>query len=59
MSLIPIMVSDVARAEDAWEAHKALIKAEVACPALADNPVWLCLRMDAYEAFVCAFEVAP
>lgn len=52
---VPVTYMDKQRAEQAWEAHSALLRAEAANPALRDNPVWKCLRMDAYEAFRSAF----
>jgi len=42
--------AETLQTEDAWQAHRALILAERDNPSLRDNPVWKCLRMDAYEA---------
>lgn len=44
------------RADNAFEAHSALIAAEIMRPALRDNPAWVVLRQDAYENFALAFE---
>lgn len=56
MKPVPVITVDAERAEDAWEVHKALLEAELRTPSLKTNPVWRCLRMDAYEAFCMAFE---
>lgn len=57
MKAVPLIKCNAARAEQAWEVHKALVEAEMRNPALRDNPVWKLHRMDAYELFVNAFEV--
>ncbi len=44
-------------AQDAYEVHQALVKAEARDRHLKTNPQWQLLRMDAYEAFCRAFEV--
>lgn len=43
------------RAEQAWAAHQAVMQAEARDPGLRSNPVWRCLKMDAFEAFHNAF----
>lgn len=43
-------------AMNAFEVHSALVRMENRDRTLKRNPVWQCLRMDAYEAFVRAFE---
>lgn len=53
---IPVIRMDKRQADEAWEVHRALVKAEADNPALAHNPQWICFRMDAYEAFCRAFE---
>ena len=45
------------RAQDAYEVHQALVKAEAADRSLKNNPHWQLLRMDAFEAFCREFEV--
>lgn len=39
------------RLDDAWAVHRTLLLAEARAPALRDNPQWMLLRMDAYEAY--------
>lgn len=56
MADVRIIRMDTQRANDAWEAHKALLLHEAEHPELSANPVWQCLRMDAYETFCAAFE---
>ncbi len=46
------------RATDAFAAHAALLKAQVADRALVDNPFWIMLRQDAYERAFVEFEKA-
>ena len=53
---IPIIMWNKRRADDAFAAHKALLLAENSAPELRKNPAWQCLRADAYENFVLAFE---
>jgi hypothetical protein len=47
---------DAQKAESAFMAHKALIRAEQANPSLKDNPDWTLLRLEAFERFSEAFE---
>jgi hypothetical protein len=56
MSVVPVFKVEETQAQAAWEAHQALLMAEAGDPGLRANPVWNCLRMDAYEAFYGAFE---
>lgn len=56
MADVRIIRMDTQRANDAWEAHRALVQCEIANPELSANPVWQLLRMDAYETFCAAFE---
>ncbi len=48
---------DADRANNAYEAHCALLKAERDNPELRRNPAWTVLRQDAFENFALAFEV--
>lgn len=41
-------------ADDAFEVHCALIRAEQANPTLRQNPHWTILRMEAYAEFALA-----
>jgi len=41
---------DADAVEQAWAVHRALLIAEIAQPALRNNPQWILHRMDAYEA---------
>ena len=38
-------------ADETYQVHAALVKAEADDPALKNNPRWRLLRMDAYEDF--------
>lgn len=53
---VPLILCDLDRAELAFAAHCALVKAETENPALANNPFWTMLRHDTWEAFVTAYE---
>jgi hypothetical protein len=44
------------RAEQAFAAHAAILKAQVADRSLVDNPFWIMLRQDAYERAFNEFE---
>ena len=44
------------RANQAFEAHAAVLRAQVATPSLLDNPFWTIIRQDAYERAVIEFE---
>jgi len=44
------------RAHEAWEAHQAMVKAEIRQPSLKDNPAWVTLRETAMAVFLSAFE---
>lgn len=57
MADFPTIHMDHRRAQDAYEVHQALVKAEAADRGLKNNPHWQLLRMDAFEAFCRAFEV--
>ena len=48
---------DADRAQNAFEAHIALLRAERDHPELRRNPAWTVLRQDAFENFALAFEV--
>jgi hypothetical protein len=41
----------VSRADQAFFAHSAILKAELVDRALQDNPFWTMLKQDAYERF--------
>lgn len=45
-------------ADEAWAEHRALLKALRDAPTLANRPHFTALRMDAFERFSNAFEVA-
>ncbi len=51
-----VILCNADKADQAFAAHSALIRAEREQPALKDNPQWQCLRMDTYEEFCRAFE---
>ncbi len=42
----------------AYEAHRALVLAEVKWPSLADNSAWVLLRKEAYETFCREYEAS-
>lgn len=46
-------------AENAFQAHAALLKAERDDRLLRRNPYWSLLRQDGYERFALAFEAIP
>lgn len=52
---IPTFRFDEGAAKDAYAVHTALLDQERRFPALKDNPAWLIVRQDAYEAFALAF----
>ena len=50
------------KADQAFTAHAAMLKAQAADPSLRDNPFWVMLRNDAYERFHIEFikpDIAP
>lgn len=47
---------DASRAELAFAVHQALLKAELANPALAQNCYWVTLRAETFDLFLAAFE---
>lgn len=53
---VSVIRYDEMRAHQAWEAHTALIRAELRQPALKDNPQWAVLRDVAAANFISAFE---
>lgn len=53
---VPVIKYDEQRAHDAWEAHTAMIRAELRDPKLRDNSEWAILREVAASNFVSAFE---
>lgn len=53
---VPVIRYNAKRAEDAFQAHAALLQWQALNPALADNPAWQVLVADAYENFTLAFE---
>lgn len=44
------------QANDAFEAHRALMLMEVRSPQLAENPAWTVLRQEAFAQFAMAFD---
>lgn len=55
----PAFLVDEQRAMDAFNVHCALVKAEQAAPHLQNNPQWIIIRQDAFEAFYRAFARTP
>lgn len=52
---VPVIFFNERKAEWTYEVHRALVKAEAADPALADNPRWRRLREAAFEDFQFSF----
>lgn len=44
------------RAQQAYEAHAAIMRQTAATPALLDNPYWTMLRQDAFERAMVEIE---
>jgi hypothetical protein len=55
MQGIRVIRFDETRAQQAYEAHVALLDQERRFPTLKNNPAWQVLRADAYENFALAF----
>jgi len=53
---VRLIKCDEARAHEAWEAHRAMVLAEIRQPALKDNATWTVLRETAMTDFLRAFE---
>lgn len=53
---VPVIRYHEREAQNAYLAHIALLTAEIADPALRDNPAWTILRQDAFERFATAYE---
>jgi hypothetical protein len=53
---VPVIRYDERRAHYAWEAHRAMIRAELRDPALKNNVEWAALREAACANFIMAFE---
>lgn len=56
MSVVPIILCAKEKADLAFAAHTALLAAEVANPALRDNPCWTLLRQEAFDQFASAYQ---
>lgn len=56
MNVVPIIHYHERMAEDAFEVHQALIRAELNRPELEANPVWQRLRKQAFDLFLNSFE---
>lgn len=59
MASVPIILCAAEKADLAFQAHSALLKAERERPELRKNPFWTMLRQDAFERFAEAFERVP
>jgi hypothetical protein len=55
----PVILCEAQVADNAFQAHMALVKAERDNPRLRANPHWTMLRQDAFERFAAAFERVP
>lgn len=55
---IPTYLVNLEAARQAFEAHSAIILAELRSTELSQNPFWTMLRQDAYERFALAFQTA-
>lgn len=53
---LPVILCAADVADNAFQAHMVLVKAERENPALKNNPHWTLLRQEAYERFAEAFE---
>lgn len=55
MTAIPVIHCRADSADAAFAAHKALLEAERAAPALRGQPSFTMAKQDAYERFVATF----
>lgn len=53
-----VILCDARKADDAFAAHAALLKAEARDQRLKRNPEWTIIRQDAFERFTLAFREA-
>lgn len=53
---VPIFRYRERHADDAFEVHQALLRAELNQPALEANPRWQALRKQVFDEFTEAFE---
>jgi hypothetical protein len=51
-----VMCDRAKAADQAFQAHQAVLLMSIQKPSLADNPFWTMLKQDAYERFVLALE---
>jgi hypothetical protein len=58
LSRVPVIRFDMSSADEAYQAHTALIEVETKRPELARNPYWQALRDTAYARFKAAFQVS-
>lgn len=59
MASVPVILCAAEIADNAFQAHMALVKLEQEKPELRANPHWTMLRQDAFERFAEAFVRVP